>query len=268
MAAGSLRSRTELLGDIEKTIDESSSARLGNELFAVVDVLDHEPALRRALTEPAVPPESKFEMLDSLVGGKIARPAMDVLKTAVTKRWSRSSDLADGLEEVAITAVASSADEAGKLDDVEDELFRFGRILDAEPHLREALADAGASVEGKRELLDHLLGRKVGKVTRTLLDQLVVGRHRTLARGLAHYQEVLAARNERLLATAWVAKPLSEANKGRLTKALTAMYDQPVHLNIVIDTDVLGGVRVMVGDDLIDSSIETRLADAHRRIIG
>ena len=268
MVAGSARSRDELLDDVEATIDKASSERLGEELFAVVGLLDHEPALRRGLTEPSVPAAAKEQVLDSVLGGKIGRPALDVLKVAVAKRWSISSDLTDAVEQVAIVATAASAEEAGKLDDVESELFRFARILDAEPQLREALSDPAPSLEGKRSLLNDVLGRKVGKVTKDLLVQLVAGRHRSLTRGLLHYQQVLAARHQRLLATAWVATELSEAHQRRLARALGAMYDKPVHLNVVVDPDVLGGVRIKIGDDLIDSSIETRLADAQRQLIG
>ncbi len=268
MASGSARSRVELLDEVEATIDKASTERLGEELFLVVVVLDREPALRRALTEPSVPAAAKQQVLESVLGGKIGKPAVDVLKAAVTKRWSVSGDLTDAVEQVAIVATASSAEEAGRLDEIESELFRFARILDAETPLREALSDPAASLKGKRSLLHDVLGRKVGKVTKDLLDQVVVGRHRSLTRGLLHYQQVLAARHQRLLATAWVATELSEQHQRRLAKALGAMYDKPVHLNIVVDPGVLGGVRIKVGDDLIDSSIETRLADAQRQLTG
>ena len=122
---------------------------------------------------------------------------------------------------MAIVATAASAEESGKLDEVEDELFRFGRILDANPELREALSDRAGSIEGKRSLLSDVLGRKVSKVTKDLLDQVVVGRHGTPARGIAHVQRVLAARHERLLATAWVATDLNAQQRTRMTKALS-----------------------------------------------
>jgi F-type H+-transporting ATPase subunit delta len=53
-----------------------------------------------------------------------------------------------------------------------------------------------------------------------------------------------------------------------MTKALTDIYHRAVHLDVVVDPAVIGGVRVMVGDDLIDSSVETRLAEAQRQLIG
>lgn len=268
MTSGSARSRSELIADVGTTIDQASSARLGEELFSVVAVFDAQPALRRALTEPSVPVEHKEQLLESLFASQVGKPALNVLKAAAAKRWSRGADLADGIEEVAITAIAASADEADKLDEVEDQLFLFGRILAAEPQLREALSDAAASVDAKRSLLADVLGRKVLKVTRDLLDQIALGRHGSLARGLAHYQDVLAARHDRLLATAWVATQLDVEHRSRLTKALSDLYTHPVHLNVVVDPDVLGGVRVVVGSDLIDSTVETRLAEAQRQLTG
>src|SRR5262245_41273643 len=220
MASGSARSRAELVADVASTIDQASSERLADELFAVVSVLDRQPALRRALTEPAVPTANKQALLDALFGSQLGQHAMRVLRTAAEKRWSRGGDIGAALEEVAIIALASSAVSEGKLDDVEDELFRFGRIVESQPELREALSDAAVSVEGKRSLLSELLGRKVSKATRDLLDQIVVGRHGSVVRGIAHYQHVLAARHERLLATAWVATELDEARRSRITKAL------------------------------------------------
>jgi F-type H+-transporting ATPase subunit delta len=268
MASGSARSLSELIDDVESTINDASTVRLGGELFSIVAVLDAQPTLRRALSEPAVPVENKQQLVDAVFGGQVGRAAQDVLRTAVGKRWSRPSHLLDALEEVAIVATAASAEESGKLDEVEDELFRFGRILDANPELRDALSDRAGSVEGKRSLLSDVLGRKVGKVTKDLLDQIIVGRHGTPARGIAHVQRVLAARHERLLATAWVATDLNAEQRTRMTKALSDLYRSTVHLDVVVDPTVIGGVRVMVGDDLIDSSVETRLADAHRQLIG
>ena len=268
MASGSARSVAELIDDVETTMDEASSERLGSELFGVIAVLDAQPTLRRALSEPAVPVENKQQLGDAVFGGQIGRAAQDVLRTAVGKRWSRPGHLSDALEEVAIISTAASAEQSGKLDDVEDELFRFGRILDANPELREALSDPGVSVEGKRSLLDDVLGRKVGKVTKDLLTQVVAGRHGSPTRGIAHFQSVLAARHERLLATAWVATDLNAEQRTRMTKALSDIYHREVHLDVVVDPTVIGGVRVMVGDDLIDSSVETRLAEAQRQLIG
>jgi F-type H+-transporting ATPase subunit delta len=268
MQAGSTRSQTTLLEALDEILDGGADATaLGGDLFAVVGMLDGEPRLRRVMTEPSVDAKARSGMARSLLAGKISDEAVRVVEAAVSERWSRSHDLVDALERCAVIAEATKADQAGQLDALEDDLFRFGRILAANTDLRDALSDRAAPMEAKRALLDGLIEGKVGPVTKNLLDQLLVGRQRSLAAGLLHYQEVTAARRQRLVATVWVAAPLSDDQTSRLAESLAAQYSHEVHLNVVIDTSILGGVRVSIGDDVIDSTIETRLAQAQRRMV-
>lgn len=268
MQAGSTRSQATLLTALDSVLDGGAdAASLGSDLFAVVATLDAEPTLRRILTEPSVEAEQRSGMARSLLHGKISEEAVQVVEAAVSERWSRSRDLVDALERSAVIAEATKADQTGQYDELEDDLFRFGRILAANTELRDALSDRAAPMGAKRALLDSLVEDKVGDVTKTLLDQLLVGRHRSLAAGLAHYQEVTAARRERKVATVWVAAPLSDDQKRRLAESLAAQYSQQVHLNVIVDRSILGGVRVSIGDDVIDSTIETRLAQAQRRLV-
>ena len=65
-----------------------------------------------------------------------------------------------------------------------------------------------------------------------------------------------------------VARALSASDQERLAAALTRQYGRPVHLNIVIDPEVLGGLRVEIGDDVIDGTVVSRLDDARRKIAG
>ncbi len=269
MQAGSARAQEALLATLDEVIDDGSAAdSLGADLFSVVGVLDEEAALRRALTEPSLPAEARQGMAGSLLAGKVSDGALTIVQAAAAERWSRSRDLVDALERCAITAEATRADQGGHLDDLEDDLFRFGRILESAPDLREALSDRAAPLSAKRALLERLLADKVSPVTLALLGQLLIGRQRSLAVGLTHYQEVAAARRHRLVATVWVAAPLTDDQKGRIASLLAEQYSHEVHLNVIIDPAVLGGVRVSLGDDVIDSTIETRVAQAQRHLIG
>ena len=56
-------------------------------------------------------------------------------------RWSTPSDLTDATEQLAVTAIIAAAEHEGRLDDLEDELFRFGRIVASQPELRIALTN-------------------------------------------------------------------------------------------------------------------------------
>jgi F-type H+-transporting ATPase subunit delta len=60
--------------------------------------------------------------------------------------------------------------------------------------------------------------------------------------------------------------PLSDQHKQRLGAALAKPYGKKVHLNLDVDPEVLGGIRVQVGDEVINGSIADRIEDAGRRL--
>lgn len=267
MQAGSVRSQGAVLEQTAVALQAGADGgQLGDELFWFALTLDAQHALRRALTEPAVPAEAKSRLLASLASGKLSQPALDVADVAVRNRWSQGRDLADALERASVTAHVAKADKAGHLDTVEDNLFRFSRIAEADPGLREVLSDPEKSLDGKRALVARLVQGKVDESTAALLGQAVAARHRSLPAVLAMYQKVAASRRDSLVATVWVAAALSTSHKDRLAHALSAQYDRQVHLNVIVEPSVLGGVRVAVNDDVIDGTIETRLKQAHRRL--
>lgn len=267
MQGGSTRSLKDVLERTAGVISDGADATaLGEDLFALALTADGAHSLRRALTEPAVPREAKARLLRSLFEGRIGDAALDVVDTAVGLRWSSTRDFPDALEQASVAAHVAKADADGHLDDLEDNLFRFSRIVEANADLREALSDTAAPLDGKRRLLADLLGDQVDGSTATLLGQAVAGRHRSLPGVLATYQRVAADRRDSMIATVWVASPLSEEHRGRLAQALSAQHSREIHLNVIVDADVLGGVRVAVGHEVLDSTVEARLRQAQRRL--
>jgi F-type H+-transporting ATPase subunit delta len=268
MQTGSTQSLAAVLAAVEEALAAGAEpGALGAELFWLVTTLDAEPALRRALTEPAVPPEAKAALVNSLLQDKVSAAALDVVTAAVSRRWSRARDLSDSLEQAAVTSVVAQAERDGDASELEDELFRFDRIIAAQPALRDALSDPAADLEGKQKLITDLVHGKVSEATEQLLLQAVVGRQRTIAAVLSYYQDVAAARRKRVVATAWVASSLSEEQTERREAALGREYGSEVHLNVIVEPSVLGGVRVAIGDEVIDSTVSTRLAQASRRMV-
>ncbi|WP_043616283.1 F0F1 ATP synthase subunit delta [Nonomuraea candida] len=261
------------LADVEERFNAvAGSADLGalsDELFAVADLLDREHGLRRALSDPSRPGEQKAGAVRALLGGKVGEAALATAEAAVAARWSRGSDLPDVLERLGVVAAAAEAESQSRLDEVEDELFRFGRIVAANPALRRALTDAGASEAGKRALLNDLLGGKVAPTSLRLVTQLVVHpRGRSLESGLEEVGQLVAQQRQRLVAVVRSAVELSEAQKQRLTTWLRTSYGRDVHLNVEVDKRVLGGFSVRIGDEIIDTTIVGRIEEVRRRLAG
>ncbi|WP_327114580.1 F0F1 ATP synthase subunit delta [Streptomyces sp. NBC_01341] len=264
-ALAAARERLDALTD-STSVD---AAKLAEELAAVTALLHREVSLRRVLTDPSQGGEAKAELAGRLLRGQVGGEAVDLVSGMVRSRWSQSRDLVDSVEELANTADLTAAQRAGALDDVEDELFRFGRIVGSDKGLRSALTSRTASAAAKGELLRSLLAGKAQPVTERLVTRLVTQpRGRSLESGLDSLARLAAERRDRMVAVVTSAVPLSDRQKQRLGAALAKIYGRQMHLNLDVDPEVLGGITVRVGDEVINGTIAERLAEATRRMAG
>lgn len=253
----------ELSGSLSGKVD---AGKVGQELFSVSSVLRSEPALRRVATDISLPATAKRDLVASIFKGKITAATQTVLASAVGYRWTATRDLADALEHLGVVAVVSSAGSDSAR--MSDELFAFGQIVDNHPELRDALSDPARSVADKAGLLSGLLDGKALPGTVALAEQALAGSYRTVKAALTEYQHIAAQVHEQKVATVRVARPLAEAEQQRLIGALAAKYHREIHLNVVLDPTVLGGIRVEIGDDVIDGTMSSRLDDAQRKLAG
>jgi F-type H+-transporting ATPase subunit delta len=203
----------------------------------------------------------------ALLHGKIGEPAETLVAATARARWASSGDMTDALEQLAMEAYAISAQEQGQLDDTEDELFRFSRVVATEPELRAALSEPSVPDQPKRDLLDSLLAGKVTPVTLQLVTEVSLHpRGRALVASLDTCTRIAAQRRRRLIAVVRSARALSAAQRRRLGGALAGIYGHEVYINVVIDPTVVGGLTVQVGGELIDGSVASRLGDLRRKL--
>jgi F-type H+-transporting ATPase subunit delta len=192
-----------------------------------------------------------------------------VVETAARLRWSRPWDLVDGLEDIADDALFAAAEKNGSLDEVEDELFRFERILAAQSPLTTLLDELTVPAERRVGLLRDLLGRKVQPVTEQLLEHAVAsGRKRSIELAIDDLLDAGARRRERSVARVLSAVPLTTEQETRLASVLSTMYGRPISVRSAVDPTVQGGLVIRVGDELIDGSIATRFATARSQLAG
>jgi F-type H+-transporting ATPase subunit delta len=270
MQSASRESLAEATKRLDAHVDGAAAAdlaTLGDDLFAVLRLIVSEPALRRHLADPSVPAASRTHLADQLLSGKIGRTALDVVSDTVSARWSRSADLEDAVEALARRATLGVAEKDGTLDEVEDQLFRVGRILDREPQLAQLIGDRTQPVDGRVGLLKKVLGNKVSPVTATLLEQAVrVPQGRSLDRAAEQLAELAAARRDRSVAHVRTPVRLSPAQEQQLTESLSRVYGRPISLQVELDESLIGGLVVNVGDELIDGSVASRIAAARRSL--
>jgi len=271
MQGGSRESLASVRDDLDAVIrsGDLDLASLAGELFDVAALLDREKTLRRVLTDPSRSADARAQLARGLFGEQVSEAAGDLLSAAVQARWSQPRDLADAVELLAVEALIAAAQQAGRLDTVEDELFRAGRVVAGSPQLRMALSDRSAPVQRRVELVDDLLGDRVADETIRLVRQAVVApRGRKLEDALEAFAAVAADRRSRVVATVTAAVPLTEAQRDRLGEILARVSGHEVQLNVQLDPDLIGGLRVEIGDEVIEGSVLSRLADARRRLVG
>lgn len=243
-----------------------AAAKAADTLFEVSQTLRAEAALRRFVTDASVPQEAKTGLVGELFGGKVDATGLGVFESAVKHRWTHAGDLSDAIERLSeIAAVRSAGGEAKRL---ADELFAVQQAVQETPELRDALSDPARTTEDKGALVDTLLGGKALPATVTLTKQALAGTYRTASAALGEYQKVAAAVADEGTAVIRVAAPLSEAETTRLAAALARKYGREVHLNVVVDPAVVGGIKVSIGDDVIDGTVSSRLEGAQRALAG
>ncbi len=241
---------------------------LGNELLGIAGLLASQSVLRRALTDPSRQAEARSGLATSLLAGRVSAAASNLIAAAAQAPWSAPGDLTDGVEQLGVQAIAAAAEAEGRLDDLEDELFRFSRIVASQPELRMALTNPFVPADDKRRLLSQLLAGKVTpEALRLITEAAVSPLGRSLDVSLEEYAQLAARRRERLVAEVHVAVAPSDQQRRRLSAALSEIYGHQVHLNVVLDPRVTGGMTVRVGDELIDGSVAARLAEAQRRLV-
>lgn len=247
----------------------SSQARattMAGDLFGLAATLRSEGTMRRFVADAAVDTRAKTGLVEQVFSGKVDDGSLALLTSAVGRKWTTPRDLVDALEYLGVVAhVASAGKDSERL---ADELFAFAQAVKDNPGLRDALADPARSNADKRGLLGTLLGGKALPATIALAEQSLSGSHRTVSAALSEYQKVAADVHGQGVATVRVARPLPDAEVQRLAQVLSSQYGRPVHINMLVDPSVLGGIRVEIGDDVIDGTVSSRLDDARRRLVG
>jgi len=239
---------------------------LGEQLFTVVDALDGSGSLRRALTDPATDGEAKARLSGVILATADPRVAA-VVADLVRSRWSAEADLAEAVEQLGFSAVLAAAESEGSLQDVEDELFRLTKALAGHRELRRSLVDERASASARADLVGALLAGKVHATTSIMTRRAAYApRGRSFVVTLVHLGAMAAQRRDRVVASVTSATELSPMQIDRLGAILERAYGRTLQLNVTVDADVLGGLRIQTGADVVDSTMLARLAEARRAI--
>lgn len=231
-------------------------------LFDVADALDGHYRLRSALSDPTVPGEVRARVAKKLFGARLAAAPVAAIEL-FTRHLSDPDKLIGAVERAGLRVLLASS----PVEQVQDELFRIARIIEANPELQTALADPGIDTTARQELIGGLLAGRACPVTLMLVRRALGEHGRTLVRRLDAQVELAAEIRNHAVARVTVAMPLTAGQLARLRAELVRIYGVGIDVEVEIAPEVLGGVRIQVGDELIDGTLIGRLEHA-RSLIG
>jgi F-type H+-transporting ATPase subunit delta len=255
--------------EVTADLGASQLSSVADDLASVAKLLTRESILTRHLADPADDPSAKLGLVDALFDGKIGDTALEVLKAAASGRWSSDANLVDAVEHVARLSLLVRAEREDKAGDVEEQLFRFARILDAQPRLTTLLSDYSAPAEGRVKLVRDVLdsGSRVNATTVQLLSQTVeLLRGERADEAVLDLAELAVARRGEVVAHVSAAADLSDEQRSRLTDVLTRIYGHPVSVQLHVNPGLLGGLNIAVGDEVIDGTLSSKLAAAETKL--
>jgi ATP synthase F0 subunit b/ATP synthase F1 delta subunit len=265
-----LKSVTDRFDTVAGDLDNPGLEKLSAELVSVAKMLDGELVVTRYLTLPSEDAAPRTRLLERLLSGKVGDPTLELLKTAVSERWSANKDLIDAIEHVSRQALLEVAAREERVDEVEDQLFRFARILEAQPRLSVLLGEYGAPAEGRVGLLRNVLKSATGRsnrITNALLAQTIeLLRGQSADDAVMFLAEAAVARRNEVVAQVTAAAEPSDAQRTRIAEVLSRIYGHPVAVQLQIDAELLGGLLIAVGDEVIDGTLASRLTAAEAQL--
>ena len=162
------------------------------------------------------------------------------------------------------TAVFQLAQEADKITAVQDDLHGFIGTLDADEGVRKFFRSPVVDRAQKTEIVRQAFAKLDPIALHTIL-LLVRKRRENMAEEIVHQYDVLE-RNARGAQTLQVtsARALSPGEFDAIVERLAQAYRTKFDVTQSVDPDLIGGVRITMGDKRADGTIAGRLDDIAR----
>lgn len=271
MRAASVRTLATMVAVSDQKLGkapEATAKTVAEEFFDLSSLFDSDIRLTRNLSDPARTPADKQALVNRIFTGKLAQPVIDAMSSLAAGRWSAEQDLSEACRILGKHVLLKTAQDNGKLEKVERDIFAMGQVIAKNRELRNFLTDAHAApVEKRVAAFNKLLGAQVDALALRLVDAVIEkalpGR---VNAGIRSLLDSAARMRSRTMATVYTASPLSEAQSSRLHDLLSKQAGHDVVVNVVIDPNIVGGLKIQRGDLVMDGAVSTKAEQFRRQL--
>lgn len=271
MRASSVRTLAAMVMAVDKTLGKATmktGPAVAEEYFALADLLAGNVRLSRNLSDPARTAADKQALATKILGANLSAPAMAGVQELAAGRWSREADLTEAALLVAKHVLLKTAQDNGALETVEKDIFAMGQVISSNRDLRNFLTDSHRAPLDKRlETFNSLVGNEVDPLALRLVDAVIAqASPGHLAADIRALLDSAAKLRQRGIATIYTAVPLSDTQKARLTQLLSKRSGEEIAVNVVVDPDIIGGMKIVQGDTVMDGAVKTRTEQFRRKL--
>lgn len=241
---------------------------IARQLLDITAVLDSNPRLQRAITDPGREPAMRSALAKNLFEGKVDSLSEEIICSLAQERWSKTGHIVNSLEDIAVDAVFYAADAEGVTSLVSAELSRVHSALLNLPEVLSALSDTRASWDARAKLLNSVVRTdQLNRLTKFLIDHVAhQPRRRRFLSALNWLTERISEHEGDRVVTVTTAVPLSDDQRERIRVAYADKLGTNVYVNSIVDPNVLGGMRIQHGPNVKDTTVAAQLQTLQRTL--
>lgn len=271
MRASSVRTLAAMVMAVDQTLGKATTKTgpaVAEEYFALSELLESNIRLARNLSDPARSAADKQELARTILGSKLSEPALAGVLALAAGRWSSELDLPEACRLLANHVLLKTAQDNDQLEDVERDIFAMSQVVAKNRDLRNFLTDNHrAPLDQRLETFNSLVASGVTPLALRLVNAVIA--KAAPGRLTADFRALLdsAARmRQRGMATIYTATPLSETQHSRLVQLLSARNGEQVEVNVVVDPNLVGGMKIVQGDTVMDGAVKSRAEQFRRKL--
>jgi len=153
-------------------------------------------------------------------------------------------------------------EELGTTEKVKVELEELNELFSSNEDLYHFYTSPKINKEQKKETLKGILESQLSPETMNLLYVLLDKRRAMEFKGVVkQFEKLVQVKNNEVAGVVYLAKPCSDEMFQKIAAKLSEVTGKNLKLSKEIDPSLIGGIKVKIGDQIVDSTVATKLRE-------